>query len=81
MYRAELPDDVRRACKGVYAARKKIREALYRHRHVLTEEEQTALEGCMQVMDDVEERLKTPPLMDDEFRGTGRAPSRSTLFT
>ena len=79
MYRAELPDDVRRACKGVYAARKKIREALYRFRHLLTEDEQAALEGCMQVMDDVEGRLKNPPLTDDEFQGSPR--DRSTLFT
>jgi len=34
----------------------------------------------MQVMDDVEGRLKNPPLMDDEFQGrTSR--DRSTLFT
>lgn len=64
--RYQQPEDLRRACKGIYAARKKIREALYRHRSLLTIDEQNALEGCMAILQGVETRLNRPPVEDDQ---------------
>ena len=65
--RYQQPDDLRRACKGIYAARKKTREALYRHRAILTIDEQNALEGCMEILRGVETRLSRKPEEDQDF--------------
>lgn len=64
--RYQQPDDLRRACKEIHAARKKTREALYRHRSVLTLDEQNALEGCIVVLQSVEQRLYRPPVEEDQ---------------
>ena len=64
--RYQQPDDLRRACKGIYAARKKTREALYRHRAILTIDEQNALEGCIVILQGVEQRLNRPPVEEDQ---------------
>ena len=65
--RYQQPDDLRRACKDVHAAQRKTREALYRHRAVLTIDEQNALEGCMEVLRGVEVRLNRKPAFDQDF--------------
>lgn len=59
--RYNQPDDLRRATKDVHTSRRKVREALYRHRPVLTQYEQDALEGVMVVLQGVEKRLSAPP--------------------
>lgn len=59
-----MPEDMRRACKAIKASRKKIRESLFRHRDVLTLDEQNALEGCDVVLQGVERRLQRPPEED-----------------
>ena len=65
--RYQLPDDLRRACKDVHGAQKKTRAALYRHRAILTIDEQNALEGCMEILRGVETRLSRKPEADQDF--------------
>jgi hypothetical protein len=60
---SRIPDNQKKAIQGLGSCRRKIRETLYRHRELMTDQEEAQLEECYAVIGDIEQSMRRRPLI------------------